>query len=441
MSSNNKNLEMLENDTDRLDKLEISRGIAKSMLFQACQKNDVISLDKILSHKEFKFDINSLNGDMNLLMVCVQYGAVDVAKLLIENYDLKMDYNTLHWINNSPQSPKENETTNQISDIIIKKLLNCSDQRYSLFSEIKDNAIEPAQLFKIKEDFFHYCENGPLTSLKTLVTNPQYRNIVSCFYCNIVDIDNKSENGFLVAVKSGNLEVIQYLLNSPDIETLYRPKINSYNKKGENALLIAAKAGHIHIVEYLLTRPDLQNQENSFLQDQYADVNSTDKIGNNALMVACYGRNLEIIKFLLESPQLKTKINIHQRDTIYEHNALLLAATHNSQELLNYFLLECHRKDEFDLQVKDNLGYNILMHACDNNNYNIVKTLIVDKNMIIDDNTKKILEDNANEYKSKSIYSKTLDLLKTRELYNDVKNKIKNIRPEDSNNKNVITKI
>jgi len=100
-----------------------------------------------------------------------------------------------------------------------------------------------------------------------------------------VDINFNDDEAIREACRSGNLNVVQYLLTSPTINK--HSNVNNFSENGINALASASIGGHLNVVKYLLTSNDLLIKADIYLQD------------NNAFKLACYRKHDDIIKFLI----------------------------------------------------------------------------------------------------------------------------------------------
>lgn len=108
----------------------------------------------------------------------------------------------------------------------------------------------------------------------------------------------KLSKKFLDACRSGNLEMVKYLLTSNNLEN--KPNINYTNEYDKSALILACRYGNIRVVEYLLTSLELKEHSNLY----YKNKNDW-----NALMYAFDCQNFEIIKYLLIDMNMKVDEN------------------------------------------------------------------------------------------------------------------------------------
>lgn len=151
------------------------------------------------------------------------------------------------------------------------------------------------------------------------------------------------------------------------------------------SLLRASFSGDLKLVRFLLTSPEIKN---------HADIEYQDREGNNALFHAAVQDHIEIIKYLLTSFELKIHSNI---DTLNLKGDSILnyACKHNSLKTIHYLLEDT----DFNINLnKENyLGINPIIYAFSNQNIQILKYLLLEKKVKIDDytyqwikNTKKV---------------------------------------------------
>ena len=142
------------------------------------------------------------------------------------------------------------------------------------------------------------------------------------------NIDVNLNNPLMWAAFTGNMEILQLLLNREDIA------INNADVYGTNALMNAAWKGHDKIVKDLLRRQDL-------------DINAKNKAGDNAMMVAVMFGNDEIVKLLLG----RKDIDINAT-TMVGVTSLMLAVREGHLRITQYLL----QNPSIDINVKDDFG-------------------------------------------------------------------------------------
>ena len=96
----------------------------------------------------------------------------------------------------------------------------------------------------------------------------------------------------------------------------------------------ACREGHLDIVKYLLTSPDLiksLNIDGVEYKFGQADIHADNDEGVN---LACYYGHLEIIKYLLPSKDLKDHADIHADSD----DGFILACANNNLDIVKYLL-------------------------------------------------------------------------------------------------------
>lgn len=210
------------------------------------------------------------------------------------------------------------------------------------FNELRDKYLMYSSE-ELESDFLKLCSSGTIEEVKYV-----------SYFIKKSGIFNK---GFLNACENGNLNVIEYLLNSKDIKKEFNI---CFDKNA--ALGYASTKGIFEVVKYLLTSPDLKEHADIHSCDNLTFKNATN-IGNleivkylttsqdlkerieskdllnYALRTACYFGYTDIVKFLLEEPILKNKINLYSIDETGD-NAFLLACQENNMDIVEYFIFE-----------------------------------------------------------------------------------------------------
>jgi len=130
---------------------------------------------------------------------------------------------------------------------------------------------------------------------------------------NVVDPEISNKSALFLAVKSGNIHVVKFLIQNG-------ANVNLRDENGENALWEACASGHLQIVKYLIENgikwnysvpkygfPISQAVLNNnlsivkyFIEDLNFDINSKDYEGWTLLHTAAYfSSSPEIVKYLL----------------------------------------------------------------------------------------------------------------------------------------------
>lgn len=217
-------------------------------------------------------------------------------------------------------------------------------------------------------ELFLACAMGDLEKVKSLL-NEDTINTISLVH------EKYSGSAFTRACTSGNLKLLEYLLDS----SFLKDKIH---------IDISAIMHAVSSPDCLVILDFLLNHENAtpHLIYEMSPVSH-----NNLLMKACLDGQLETVQYLLTSNKLKEHAQINQLNA-FNQSALLLAVAH--VEIVKYLLDSTDLKEHANLYQKDNEGSGILSYCCEFGFYDTIQYCIIDKQMVIDEETKKWLEDN-----------------------------------------------
>ena len=203
------------------------------------------------------------------------------------------------------------------------------------------------------------------------------RHFLSDGNCNMNYINDEGESFLMVAVRSGNCDIFQILLEKTS-------NVNARNRQGNTALIIACEEEQHKMIELLL--------ENN------ANLNIRNNIGMTALMSAClYGLYLVVELLLEEDPQLDIQneegmtaliaccsanhhdvaelllsrnpnVNIQNGEGV---SALMFASFNGDIKITDLLLSKSP-----DLNLQNNDGQTSLMLACDKGHHNVVEHLL-----------------------------------------------------------------
>lgn len=110
--------------------------------------------------------------------------------------------------------------------------------------------------------------------------------------------------------------------------------INLTNKKIEEKFIKYCNSGHLDIVKYLLTSPDLK---------EHVDIHACNDGG---FQWACLNGHLDIVQYLLTSPELKDHVNIHTaKDYGFQWSGI-----NNHFNIIQYLILDMNIKKTKDIQ-------------------------------------------------------------------------------------------
>ena len=135
---------------------------------------------------------------------------------------------------------------------------------------------------------------------------------------------NELKNELLYACRYGYLDIVQYLLTSPDLKK--HVDIHCKTPSGWDALIFACINGHLDIAQYLLTSPELK---------EHANIYHKNNDGDNALMFACINGHLNIIQYLIIDMNMKKKkktikwLQGNNKDNMVYSNVLILIESRN----------------------------------------------------------------------------------------------------------------
>lgn len=299
--------------------------------------------------------------------------------------------------------------------------IECKNDNIEYIKNIFDRISKHNYNFYIYNIYYISCAYGSIKILKFIIEK-----------VDVNKVNNNGDTGLMIACYNNKENIVDYLLNLPNININY---INVNNEV--NALIVCCIEGNLNILKKLMSHPNTNiNCKTEYdltlfllsCQYNYLDivdyfisinmsVNNVDFLNNNALIIACYEENLEIIKYLIEN----TNINIDHKNN-FGNNVLLVACYENYIEIVKYLLEET----KININTINNLGNNILMMSCLNNNLELLLYLINKTDIDINkfnnygDTIVSIAIDNRNfEILNKLIKNKRIALDKIR-LFNSI---------------------
>lgn len=176
-----------------------------------------------------------------------------------------------------------------------------------------------------------------------------------------------------MAITRGSLEDIKYIFRSPFVEN--KDKINIHLNK-EAFLEEACTYGHLDIVRYLLTSPDLK---------EHADITAN---SHYCFQQACQSGHIELVKYMATSPELK----VHSDITAANNVALQNACCKNHVEIVRYLLTSVDLKIHTLMDDESHRAHGSFKLACVNNCIDVLHYLIFDYNIEKTDYLKFIIE-------------------------------------------------
>jgi len=186
---------------------------------------------------------------------------------------------------------------------------------------------------------------------------------------------------------------------------------SSYNLHFTKACL----EGDLEVVKYLLTSPDLK---------EHADIHTRDDQG---FIYACEKRNFELIKYLLTSPELKEHANIHTKDDL----ALLYATSEGRIDIVKFLTSSPDLKEHIDIHLDP---FQPFTTACANEKLDILQYYIFELKIEKTSQMDFYLNDKENHFTSLGINTNFINTV--REMFNirEVKNELTTELDKNNNN-------
>jgi len=230
---------------------------------------------------------------------------------------------------------------------------------------------------------------------------------------------------FIVACQKGNLDKIDYLINSPEL----RFNVNPHYQKGI-ALNIAISHNHIDIIKYLSDPKkikktfDIKRYSIAFLtlackEKDYEWLEEllpiTDYSVSDLTNDCCMSGNVDMVKYLLNSPTWGKKITI-------DDGLLNNACSGGNVELIDY-LLKSQWKDNFDIHNDYDLPF---LNCCEAAEFDTIKYFIFNLHIEKSSYIEEYLNDEPDQFNKDVI-----------ELFNkrDLNNSLTEILVENKENK------
>lgn len=132
---------------------------------------------------------------------------------------------------------------------------------------------------------------------------------------------SKNELGleFVSACRNGNIELVDYILTSPELEN--KPSVSFKSNLG---LIEACWYGHLNIVKYLLSSDKLK---------EHADIHAKNEY---PFLICCQLDYIDMVKYLGSSPELKEHSDVHK----VKNQAFKDACRKNNYEILSYLIID-----------------------------------------------------------------------------------------------------
>lgn len=196
----------------------------------------------------------------------------------------------------------------------------------------------------LNKKFIEACENGDLETVRHLLLKEGERADI-----HAKDGGGFEDGGFRWACEFGRLNIVQYLLTSPELEE--HADIHACNN---SALQMACGSGHMDIVQYLLTSPELK---------KHADIQG------DCFSLACMNGKVETVQYLLTKIDLKERIDTHQMIKL----GFVYACREKHMDMVQYLLTHPDIKDYVDIHENGDAGFH---WACANGDLDMVRYLV-----------------------------------------------------------------
>lgn len=187
---------------------------------------------------------------------------------------------------------------------------------------------------ELNHRYINACNQGNLEVIRYVLTSPELKHHA--------DINTDNGFGLQAACEYGDLTIVKYLIHSPELKE--NIIINGNIDEGFLGACLLDDQRGFRLVEYLLTSPELK---------QHADINIDNGQG---FIVAVNRNNLKLAKYLTSSPDLTTHINPHTKDDLafmlIMQNALL---EDKNLDILNYLI--------FDLNIQKTEKIGVLLES------------------------------------------------------------------------------
>ncbi|KAG4091235.1 ankyrin [Neocallimastix lanati (nom. inval.)] len=331
----NNNHEMIYNLAINGADTNVINNKKETPLFIALQSNNEKTISLLLSLQD---DINHLdiNHETPLIITLKAHNYSIAKKLLMKDADITIRDNDF-------KTPLMIAACDKNGGEIIEQILNNQMNNNTLHFKDKDG--KTALLLAIK----HNCINNVKILLKEY-----YRNEVT------TELDNKMNNALIIACKTGNLEIVNYILDS---NNGFEIDVNSRNIHLNTALMKASKKGYVNIVSSLINygaKVDLANEK-----------------GNTALIIACYNNQINVIKKLTE---YQADIEWHNKEGI---TPLIASLQKNSYECVKFFIDNFKPKLNYHESPMKEKMEDCFIDCVEKGYYDLIKILL-DEGIIID---------------------------------------------------------
>lgn len=206
---------------------------------------------------------------------------------------------------------------------------------------------------EINSEFVKACKSGNLELVNFLLTSDKLPIKA--------DIHFNEDEGFRECCKNGFLEIVRFLLTDHQLK-----KTSNIHAKLDEGLRNACEKGHLNIVEYLLTSPALQGKQ--------ANIHA---LNDSPLENAAFYGHIEIVKFLTSSKNLKEK----SYQVNHKTEAYIQANKQGHFEIVKFFLsYPSIIKAEKRLNIFS-VESDVIANACESGNVELLSYLLTSKDL------------------------------------------------------------
>jgi Ankyrin repeats (3 copies) len=292
--------------------LELSKRALGQLIMAACRNQDAETVYFLIKETELSNKKEISSTLRYAFGIACEVGSLEIVSLLTEEF---------------PNITKGN------SDFFTKA---CRNKHYPVIHHLLNEIENPVP---IGVAFLNACEAGNVSVVSNILTQTSI---------NIQENDNEA---LFLAFKSGNDDLVKYMLTSDELITHADP-----HAKNDELLMMAGKYRRIDLIEYLLNTPELNISIHT--QDDQLFVN------------ACDNDNFELVQFLLTSPKLSEHADIHAQ----QEQGLTMACGGDNKKLVDYLINSPELKEKADINAHNGKAF---VQAVDCLQEDMVKYLIL----------------------------------------------------------------
>ena len=318
---------ILENPATELD---VVAEDGNTVFTLACERNSVECLKMFLQDKRWDpkmLEQKTAKGDSGLIIAAYQ-GSLEIVKLILDQPNI--DVNIQDSNGESPLNFAMKCNFPEIVEILLAReetKLDILDENieYSLLLACKNNHVECVKLFladkRCNAEIVNNVGKNDLTTALTIAAKSGNTEIVKMLL-DYPGVDVNLKQPILFAMEHGHFEIAKILLEKENIE----PDVK--NDHGETGLILASQKNHVKCVENILDHEKCRSSA-------YINYVYTDFLSNRsycALSAAATNDHSEIVKILLKQP------NIDVGKANEMKNLLIYAMSANQPEIVKMLL-------------------------------------------------------------------------------------------------------